>query len=147
VLEARISKSSLGTLSSTIKIAVNSINSGWAKVGYAPASGGNGANYVIGSASGRMEMTSDLVDEDISKGISIYPNPAKSLVNIEYVTKTESLVSIDLFDLSGRHISNSEKQIKPAGRYKKEVDVNTPGIFILKVFKDGRFENRLIRIE
>jgi hypothetical protein len=117
------------------------------KVGFVPASGGNGANYVIGSASGRMEMTSDLSDEDRSNEISVYPNPAQSLVNVEYVTKTESLVSIDWFDLSGRHISNIEKQIKSAGRYKKEVDVNAPGIFILKIFKDGRFENRLIRIE
>jgi hypothetical protein len=150
VLEARIPRSSLGTLTSTIKIAVNSINSSWVKVGFVPASGGSGANYVVGSASGRTVTSpdQDLIFGDGAEEVNIYPNPARSTVHVEYVTNTESFVSIDLLDLSGRHIENYENRIKPAGYHKQNLDVETHhGLYILKVFKEGKIHHKLIRIE
>jgi hypothetical protein len=148
VLEARIGKSSLGTLSSTIKLAVVSINSSWAKVGFVPATGGNGASYTIGSASGRTiqgESEEQISDAD---ELQVYPNPARTSLKVEYTLREESTVSIDLFDLSGKRISNLESQRKPAGHYKQSFDLNASrGLYLLKVIKDGKPEHKLLIIE
>jgi hypothetical protein len=148
VMEARIPKSSLGALASSIRLAVVSINSSWTKVGFVPATGGNGASYTLGSVSGRAESRD--VAEELSEAdrTQVYPNPASSVVNIEYTLHQESEVCVDIFDLSGRHISNLEKQRKPAGHYKQSFDLNTSsGMYLLKIFKEGKPENILLTIQ
>jgi hypothetical protein len=149
VLEARIPKSSLGTLSSTIKIAVNSINSSWAKVGFVPASGGSGSNYVIGSVSGRLAGDEEISSEEApsKSGMMVYPNPSRSTVTVEFMTRTESFVSIDLMDLSGKQIRNYESGVRPAGHHKQTVDIATSGLYVLKLYRDGKVEHKLVRIE
>lgn len=146
VLEARIGKSSLGSLASTIRLAVVSINSSWAKVGFVPATGGNGASYTMGSVSGRMVAESEELSE--ADKTLIYPNPAVSSFNVEYTLQQESMVSIGLFDLSGKPVFNFENQRKPAGHYKQSFDVNTPrGMYLLKIIRDDKPEHIKLLIE
>jgi hypothetical protein len=148
VLEARISKSSLGTLSSSIRLAVVSINSSWAKVGFVPATGVNGGSYMMGSVSGRME--SQDITEEISETdkTQVYPNPANAVVNVEYTLHQKSEVSVDLLDLSGRHIINLERQWKPAGYYKQSFDLNTSsGTYLLNVFKNSKLTHTLLIVQ
>lgn len=148
VLEARIGKSSLGTLSSTIKLAVVSINSSWAKVGFVPATGGNGASYTLGIASGRMIQQEYIEETAEADALEVFPNPAKSSLNVAYTLRNESVVLIDLFDLSGKRISNLENRRKPAGYHKESFDLHVSrGVYLLKVIKDGKLEHRLVTIE
>jgi hypothetical protein len=150
VLEARIPKSSLGTLSSTIKIAVNSIDGSWVKVGFVPASGGSGASYVVGSVGGRKAGAEQEIfsEENLSReAMSVYPNPARSSVTVEYTTRAETFVSIDLMDVTGRQIRNCDNGIRHAGHHKQTIDVATSGLYLLKVFHEGKTEHKLIRIE
>jgi hypothetical protein len=147
VIEARIPKSSLGTLTSTIRLAANSLNTSWTKVGFVPASGGSGAAYTVGSVSGRMILDGPTFNEAADDDVQVYPNPSRSVVNVEYTVQKESIVSIDLMDISGKQISNFMKEIKTAGHYKQQVEVSTSGLFVLRVFKDGRAEHKLLRVE
>jgi len=50
VLEMSVGKNQLGSLSSTIKVAANSLNNSWSQTGYVPA-GSSGANYALFSNS------------------------------------------------------------------------------------------------
>jgi hypothetical protein len=146
VLEARIPKSSLGTLASGIRLAVVSINSSWVDVGYVPAAGGSGASYTMGSVSGRLSEHAESFTE--ADDVQVYPNPARSVIKVDYTLRDVSLVAIDLFDLSGKHLSNLEKQTKPAGEYKQVFNLNqSGGLYLLKIFKDDKLQHRLIRIE
>ena len=55
-------------------------------------------------------------------GMTIYPNPTKDFVIIDYQLKEATTVSIGLFDLTGKQISSiSPKQTKDKGIYQQQV--------------------------
>ena len=153
VLEARLTKSSLGALSGTIRLAVASVNSGWSAIGFVPASGGSGAPYTLGSsASARIAFGNEepavSFEESTREGsMKVYPNPSRGTVQVEYTTKTSGLVSLDVVDLSGKVIQNSERSIKPAGHYQRTLHIEAGGMYIIKLVKDATMECKLVNIE
>ncbi len=71
---------------------------------------------------------------------SSYPNPASTIFNIIYSIPTSGIVSVGLFDLSGRKLETLLNGIKQtSGRYKIPVDVSAlaNGIYIYSITVDG----------
>lgn len=146
VIEVRIPKSSLGSLTSTIKIASNGLNSAWGKSEFVPASGGNGANYVVGSASGRMPVSQgEIISED--ENVSVYPNPSKGDAKVAFRLSNESFVSVDVLDISGRQIQTVHKGILPAGDHERVVEMKSAGFYLVRIAKEGQVFHKLLRIE
>lgn len=65
--------------------------------------------------------------------VSIYPNPASDMLNIE-AQGTEAY-AFQLFDLTGRLVA---EQKNVAGKTSMEVSSLTPGVYMLKVIQNGK---------
>ncbi len=64
-----------------------------------------------------------------------YPNPFNPSTQIEYALPKQSLVSIKIFDILGREVSNLVNEVKPAGSYQVTFNAsNLPsGIYYYKI--------------
>lgn len=69
--------------------------------------------------------------------IQVYPNPASGLVNI--ITGTEE-ANISVFDIQGRTV---HQQVKALGIGHTTIELNNPGMYILKVESQG--QNTIIK--
>ncbi len=56
-------------------------------------------------------------------GLSIYPNPASTKINLEYEIEKRSLVVISIYDFSGRVIM-SETKLKGTGNFTTEIPID-----------------------
>ena len=61
----------------------------------------------------------------------IYPNTFKETTTIEYELIRESSVSIDLLDITGRHLEVLTNDNLQPGTYKKTLSVDQPGVYFL----------------
>lgn len=64
-----------------------------------------------------------------------YPNPFNPSTTIEYALPTQSLVSIEIFDILGRKIGSLEEGIKPAGIHQATWDASgkASGIYFYRI--------------
>jgi hypothetical protein len=152
VLEARVPRSQLGTLGSTIRIAVASINSSWATVGYVPASGGSGAPYTVGSSpAARLSVESENIINDNEESeplLIVFPNPAKSIVHVKYTIKKAGPVYLELFDILGQKARTLDVGSKQAGENETTIDVNAlKGYYILRLNTVSGTQIQRVRIE
>ncbi|MBN31028.1 MAG: hypothetical protein CL845_03410 [Crocinitomicaceae bacterium] len=85
----------------------------------------------------------DVVERERLAGIalSVYPNPASSMSTLEFNTHQPfDVVSIDLFDLTGRQMWNVINGALPAGDHRFDIPVAqlAQGNYLLVVEADGR---------
>lgn len=152
-IEVGVVKTDLGTLASTIKLAVASLDKNWKITGLVPEAGKEGVPYKLSDPKARMKVLPEekpgtRTEASEEQDIQVYPNPTHAAVTVEYLLKSPSLVSIDLFDITGKHIRNCENNTQAAGRHQKNVRVDSPsGLYIIKIFKEGKIEHKLLRIE
>jgi serine protease AprX len=82
------------------------------------------------------------------ENVLIYPNPAKSDVNISYKIITPSLVNITMFDFSGKAVYRQDSKVDfPAGVYQKQLSTDklVSGTYMLVIeTKDYRETKKLI---
>ena len=69
-----------------------------------------------------------------------YPNPFSRTTSFTYNIPTKSFVSLKIYDLSGKQVTDMVSEEMPAGNYTKEWDASSmpPGIYFCKI-KAGDF--------
>ncbi|MBS3738912.1 MAG: T9SS type A sorting domain-containing protein [Psychroflexus sp.] len=80
----------------------------------------------------RFESTTLSTDEFEKSGISVYPNPASNLVNINFSQNTDELEQIALYDLNGRLILTRKLN---SNDIEQQIDVSnlSSGVYILEI--------------
>jgi len=81
-----------------------------------------GANYTTGVTTGIVSLPSAFAS------LSLYPNPATVATSFTYENKYATHVSIDLFDLSGRLITNLANENQSAGQQTLPIDTKALGL-------------------
>jgi secreted PhoX family phosphatase len=78
--------------------------------------------------------------------ISVYPNPAKEILNIDYVSTGSNNISIEVLDGSGRKVFTGQKTII-AGKNILTVDIHhlTKGIYTLVIYNNNKNENERVQ--
>jgi hypothetical protein len=68
----------------------------------------------------------------------LLPNPASQKVTVELETKTEDLITIDLFDVTGRNVKTVFKDKLPSGKNTIHITVNEyeGGYYFLKLYSN-----------
>jgi hypothetical protein len=76
--------------------------------------------------------------ETPTESISVYPNPANTSVSVKIDLLKNSLISITLYDISGKQISLTKNQSMNAGSNTIEIDTQflEPGYYLLTINTD-----------
>ncbi|PLX14384.1 MAG: hypothetical protein C0598_01360, partial [Marinilabiliales bacterium] len=87
------------------------------------------------------------IEDNSSKYLSldVYPNPASEIVNIDIEAKTNGAATLSIYDLSGKLIIKSNKQLI-TGQNKLNIDISgiNAGTYILKTVAEGKvYSNKL----
>jgi len=74
--------------------------------------------------------------------LSVFPNPASDVVNVNYTLMEESLITISITDMSGKRVLSEKTVRASAGEYRRELDVSKldEGNYILEL----RINNQVI---
>jgi hypothetical protein len=65
--------------------------------------------------------------------IIVYPNPAKEIVNIDFMLAEKQLVEINLTDITGRKIYNNIVEMEPVGSTSINTSVLTTGVYFISI--------------
>ncbi len=76
--------------------------------------------------------TGDLINIGISEKlpaaeVSAYPNPVSDVLNFSYQLKEESVVTLDIYDISGKLIANLLNRTEGPGKKFAQINTNAPG--------------------
>jgi hypothetical protein len=73
-----------------------------------------------------------------------YPNPFNTQTTVQYSLATQSLVSIDIFDILGRKIETFTEGIKPAGNHQATWDASgqASGIYFYRIKAGDKVETK-----
>jgi hypothetical protein len=64
----------------------------------------------------------------------VYPNPTSGSLKIDYSLKNKSIIKIELFNILGDKIKIIAEELKDAGKYSTQSDLNFPaGMYFLKL--------------
>lgn len=84
-------------------------------------------------------------DPDFADNISIYPNPAKEFVNVEFGSLSTSQWEIKLFDLRGIEIRNWNVA-NDSSETKLNLNSLSAGVYVLQIVSDlGKFEQIIVK--
>lgn len=81
--------------------------------------------------------------QDDNKGVTIYPNPAKDFATIKFNLQQASLVSIKIYDLSGKEVQTLiNKELEP-GNHEELINTSslTSGMYLVKLICDEGIYN------
>lgn len=83
-----------------------------------------------------------IYDNNLKSGLTVYPNPVKNKININYELIQSATVSIELFDLMGQKVADfycgTQNQGSYQLGYQLPKSVTSHGLYILKVTIDGQ---------
>lgn len=68
--------------------------------------------------------------------INVFPNPASNYIQVSYALKNTNTVAINLYDLTGKLISNLQQQaVQSASKYNTIFDINTfsNGVYVVAI--------------
>ena len=111
----------------------------------------NIAVFAEGNSMKRFATTSILLKQDKSNPnqqeikMSLYPNPAKDIVNIEFVTTTTAKYAIELFDIVGKKLM--EKQLGNLNIGNQQIQLSTnqlnlpSGSYLISLTQNGEHKN------
>lgn len=97
--------------------------------------------FTKGQQTGMSEMIN-------TRSFVVYPNPAHSILSIEYDVKNATEVSVALYDLTGKEIAQIWKGKSDAGKQTHRIDINklSADIYILKIKAGGQVFNKKISV-
>jgi hypothetical protein len=80
--------------------------------------------------------------------ISVYPNPAKEVLNIEYVMDNDGTFSVELYNTQGAVVCSAVSSDKTAGTYKETLNIShlSPGVFTLRIYNGSNVTNHKVII-
>lgn len=111
-------------------------------------SGSSGARWGIVFATGQRDLTSDIKDPLLrAAGLTVYPNPTRSELQIELENTTSDLTNIRLFDQLGRQVY-SDQQVLGTGTQKFQLSMKElpAGTYILDIRQSAqRWLQRVIK--
>jgi hypothetical protein len=78
------------------------------------------------------------IQKQVFDWINLYPNPASSILYVEFSLRKEDLVSIKLFDITGRETGSSQALERSAGDQRIAVDIShlRPGVYFVLLETD-----------
>jgi len=78
------------------------------------------------------------INKEITTVEKVYPNPAKTLVNVIYTVPYKNKITIIVVDVNGSIVETVIDEEQPVGRYKAEVDITrvTTGIYYIQVITE-----------
>lgn len=107
----------------------------------------NNELYIVGSSGTIFKLQDALIGvqgtaNEIPEGFSLeqnYPNPFNPATNINYTVGMTSVISISVYDMTGKEVAVLLNESKPAGRYSVEWDAaNMPsGVYFYKLTING----------
>jgi len=72
-----------------------------------------------------------------NSSLKIYPNPAVDRINIQFIVEHGQGIQLDLFDITGRKISNLISHYIPQGEFVHSVNVSdlelNPGVYLVRL--------------
>jgi hypothetical protein len=79
---------------------------------------------------------------------SVYPNPARDVLNIEYTMDKNGSFRAEIYNIEGQLMSTTENNTRIAGSYKEKISLNNlaAGIYTLRVFTGNTSNNQKIII-
>jgi hypothetical protein len=77
-------------------------------------------------------------------GLKLYPNPANGPINLEMNIKQGKSYKIELYDVLGKTVFNSD--IKHTGQFNKQIVLERPGFYILKLTENHNNNTQMIKI-
>lgn len=97
------------------------------------------AEIIIGTGAGTKSVKVSETPVVLDNQISIYPNPASDVLNISVSSSNNSRVGIQLFDLRGKMVLNTEEELTEGDNtLKLNVSYLTDGLYFIRV-KNGEF--------
>jgi hypothetical protein len=74
--------------------------------------------------------------------IELYPNPAASFINLNYVLTMQSDVNVSILDLQGRTVKTVVNENQVNGAYTNKIDLDglNKGVYFIKVQTDNKVE-------
>ena len=80
--------------------------------------------------------------------VNVYPNPASDLFSVELSLKTNSNVTINLLDISGRIVREISNEKAALGNYKVNTNLSdiSNGVYTVQIISDGKSINKRINI-
>ncbi len=93
------------------------------------------------------DMSKDIISE-ANKELSLFPNPAKNYVNINYSLKIESNVAILIYSAEMKLIKQIEYRKKAIGKHTEEIDTRqlNSGVYFVKIQRGNDLQTRKIVI-
>lgn len=93
---------------------------------------------------GLQKLTSSVSDLNHSKGVRIFPNPVRDILNITFSSPYQSIV---IFDMQGNEVLR--KNIQPSDTYSLDISSFNPGLFIGSLHGgNGEVENfRFVKVK
>ncbi|MCD4680468.1 MAG: T9SS type A sorting domain-containing protein, partial [Bacteroidales bacterium] len=104
-----------------------------------------------GTASGwtaTWQETSAIEENEIFRDISVYPNPAENILNINFNLQQTQALNISLVSVTGKVVFNEEVG-NFVGDFKKTIDLSTftRGIYFLQLISEQGILNRKIVLQ
>lgn len=98
--------------------------------------------FIFGSQQG----ADDNAAPHVFEMLQIYPNPFNSQTTIEYALKERSLVTIQIYDLTGRRIETVNDGLQVAGKHKILWDASrqSSGIYFCRISASGYSETQRV---
>jgi hypothetical protein len=87
--------------------------------------------------------------EEIDPVIHVYPNPTNEEKILNVVVNKPGLASLDLTDMTGRHLTNFFSENVDVTPYQKQLDISgyTPGLYLIKLRLDDRLVYKKVVID
>jgi hypothetical protein len=84
----------------------------------------------------------------LQMAISVYPNPAQEVLNIEFESYVEGVASLELVNMHGVTTIKRALGLTNAGWHKEAMDVRrlSPGVYFLKVEVNGEVSTKKVVI-
>lgn len=88
-----------------------------------------------------MECSNGIGESAIFDKFDIYPNPARSNLNIEFNISNQENLIFEILDLLGQQVYLSSKETYQFGTASLNIDVSKfhNGLYILNVYADGKY--------
>jgi len=87
----------------------------------------------------------DVATADNETGISIYPNPAQSVVTVDYKNLQKGNYSLNVFDINSRCVLKKNISVNENGKYILDINTLTKGEYIVQMgIADKKFTQKLI---
>ena len=91
--------------------------------------------YEVDSAGGGPQSSQSIPNQTGHLTLSVYPNPVKKVIGIEYNLPAKTDIKLSIFDVTGRLIKNIVSENQESGIFHKSFDITnlSQGVYFLRL--------------